>query len=538
MRRALVPIHVGFVSLLLAGTVALAQAPVIGSSNTVTAEPGVPHPPGKPQVVQLFQNQAFADFSLKEFAYVPPPAPGPWAKVVFVGDFQVSEGIQYDRTAQVTLGHVNIFYGTTPEPDPTHGRTWHVERDLTEYAALLETPQGCEVNLGNLVDSTYTGVITGSARLEFYPATDRDPAPRVPDRVLPLRDASGGALALQDSSSLLSATLDLPATIERACLDVFTQGQSNDEFWYTSVPDDVAAELYSSPGTGFREGEITLDGQPAGVAPVYPWIFTGGLDPNLWIPIPGIQTLDFKPYRVDLTPFAGVLDEPGPHTLALSVFNSQDYFLADGTLFLYLDHGSQRVRGALTENTLAAAPDPVVVESLTNANGTLQGTVSVTSKRHFVQAGYVLTSHGRVDTRVDQEVDFSNRQAFVIDASLYQQNITQDTRVHVLTRRSEGGIEETGETRLDYPLTVDYSQPTNADGSISVVVTVKQGDATGAGDDRVETTDTTTYDASGDYLGNQGQKSSQTCEVLGPWPWFMKLEAAGGVLTRIEGGAR
>jgi len=54
--------------------------------------------------------------------------------------------------------------------------------------------------------------------------------------------------------------------------------------------------------TAFRESEVTIDGNPAGVAPVYPWIFTGGIDPELWIPIPGVQTLNFKPYRVNLTP--------------------------------------------------------------------------------------------------------------------------------------------------------------------------------------------------------------------------------------------
>ena len=56
---------------------------------------------------------------------------------------------------------------------------------------------------------------------------------------------------------------------------------------------------------GFREAEVSIDGTPAGVAPVYPWIFTGGIDPFLWQPIPGVHTLNFEPYRVDLTPFAG-----------------------------------------------------------------------------------------------------------------------------------------------------------------------------------------------------------------------------------------
>jgi Peptide N-acetyl-beta-D-glucosaminyl asparaginase amidase A len=87
-----------------------------------------------------------------------------------------------------------------------------------------------------------------------------------------------------------------------------------DEFWCTNAPNDVATELEEYGGTGFRETEISIDGQPAGLAPVYPWIFTGGIDPFLWVPIPGVQTLNFVPYRVDLTPFAALLSNGESHT--------------------------------------------------------------------------------------------------------------------------------------------------------------------------------------------------------------------------------
>ena len=52
------------------------------------------------------------------------------------------------------------------------------------------------------------------------------------------------------------------------------------------MPDDVSAELQSCGGTAFREAEISIDGQAAGVAPVYPWIYTGGIDVLLWRPYP------------------------------------------------------------------------------------------------------------------------------------------------------------------------------------------------------------------------------------------------------------
>jgi hypothetical protein len=137
----------------------------------------------------------------------------------------------------------------------------------------------------------------------------------------------------------LATTFSFPSNLERAYLDVITQSQIDDEFWYTCVPNDISSEVQKCGGTAFREAEVSVDGQPAGVAPVYPGIYTGGVDPFLWEPIPAVQTLNFVPYRVDLTPFAGILSNGQPHTIALSVFNSNNYFSATAIL-LKGQHGS------------------------------------------------------------------------------------------------------------------------------------------------------------------------------------------------------
>ncbi len=192
----------------------------------------------------------------------------------------------------------------------------------------------------------------------------RDGAPPVPDIVVPVNGSGGDAGTLNDTSSQITQTLNLPTNVERVYLDVIAQSQSNDEFWYFCVPNDQAANLESCGNTAFRETEITIDGQPAGVAPIYPWIFTGGIDPYLWEPIPGVQTLDFKPYRVDLTPFAGILSDGAPHTVGISVFNADSYFLATANVLVYQDHGKASVKGAILGNTLSAAPTPVVTENI------------------------------------------------------------------------------------------------------------------------------------------------------------------------------
>ncbi|MFZ3215968.1 MAG: peptide-N4-asparagine amidase [Candidatus Acidiferrales bacterium] len=531
----------------------MADQPVIGSPNTVTADPPLTHPNTKPCVVTLFSNLEFADFNIKSFDYAPPSkCVGPWAKAILVLDFNETPGNQYDRTAEVTIGNVNVYYGTTPEPSSTFGPTWHVERDLTDYSALLRTAQAGQANLGNLVNSTYTGIIYGNAEIDFYPPDRSNPAPATPDVVLPLPDAPGGAVGLSSTSSALSQAFTLPRNIERAYLDVFTQGQSTDEFWYTCSPNDAVAETENDCGnTGFREAEISIDGTPAGVAPVYPWIFTGGIDPYLWFPLPGVQTLNFVPYRVDLTPFAGVLSNGATHTVAISVYNAESYFNVTGTLLLYLDHGSSHVEGEVTENTIGSGPNPNVSENLSTAGGNVSGTVTVTSTRQFTLAGYVNTSHGRVSTTVQQDIKFSNAQQFTITATEFAQDISQSTVVSSKTTTRQGFLATEVDEDFSYPLTVDYSEVENADGSYSLPTTIQQKYIvnetdkvngfpiyTRAVSNTVAPTDTLEFDANFNFLGNQGQKSSQiytSSDSFGGC-YSKKFTAADNVLTDISSG--
>ncbi len=50
--------------------------------------------------------------------------------------------------------------------------------------------------------------------------------------------------------------------------------------------------------------------------------------------IVGIHTLNFEPYRVDLAPFAALLGNGRPHSVAVSVYNANGYFSATATLLL------------------------------------------------------------------------------------------------------------------------------------------------------------------------------------------------------------
>src|SRR5215470_6088964 len=209
---------------------------VIGSPNTATADPSVPRPDTRPCVVELFSNFRFDDFSPRLFQYAPPPhCPGPWSKVVFEGDFSVTAGRQFDRTANVWIGGTNVYFGTTSEPSRTVSRSWHVERDLTDYSALFNTAQNGRVDLGNLVNPTFTSTLFGTAELQFYPLSGNNGngnakgngnsngngAPTTADMVLPMAsNPSGGTAFLNTTSDSLSKTFTLPTNVERAYLDV------------------------------------------------------------------------------------------------------------------------------------------------------------------------------------------------------------------------------------------------------------------------------------------------------------------------------
>lgn len=507
----------------------------IGTQFEVTADPLVARPHAKPCVVQLFSNYQFALFSesVQTFPFSPPAAcPGRWSKVVLEINFSENGGVQFDRTASMFLGNTNIYFGTTPEPLATATNTWHVERDVTDYTASMTTPQTGTIVLANCTtdcpppyNTFLNGIFTVNADLEFYPALGDDQGNETPDEVLPLTQSNGSGgfdlpPILSSPTQLLSTSFTLPTNIERAYLDVVPQSQSGDEFWYTCVPNDVSSELFSCGNTGFRETEVTVDGQPAGVAPVSPWIYTGGIDPFLWFPNPGVQTLDFIPYRVDLTPFAGLLSDGNPHTVALSVFNDNGYFSITGSLVLFLDHGSAQVTGAVTKNTLAAAPTPVVTENLTTGS-TITGTVDVTSDRSYTLSGYVNTSHGKVSTSVSQHIRFANNQSFNISSTLYVQDINLTTDVFSVTRVSKAGDSITYTRNFHFPAVVDISQVTLANGNISATTTSKQtyqvqngGENDNAGfvslvSNTDQAQDTLLFSPSFNLLGNSNQSASQ-----------------------------
>jgi hypothetical protein len=529
-----------------------AKAPFkLGSGNEAVIEPPVSHPNEAPCVVPLYHNAQFGANNVN-FVYKPPAnCPGPYATIVLSVDVSLNAGIQYDRTGTIWIGGVPLWFGTTAEPDPNLGPSWHFERDVTEYTSLLGGTNPGFVLIANYTNQQDTSIITSSARLLFYPVPQGGTPPVVPDVIIPLAADGGGTVALNTGTDTVAIDQELPTNIAAAQLDVFLQGQSNDEFWYTCVPNSLTTELESCGGGAFREGEITVDGTPAGVAPVYPWIFTGGIDPYLWAPIPGVQTLNFKPFRVPLTPFAGELSNGAvAHQIALSVYGANGYFSVAGALLLYLDHGGNQVTGSVTQNTLAAAPSPVVANNIVSNNGNVSGTLDTTSQRSFTISGTVVTSAGSEQYTVNEVSNFVNNQTFDITGSVYKQLINQSTNTSVQTTLATSGGTVNDVTLLNYPLTVNYVENVLKNGNIAAEATIAQAyekdrvtqnggsESTSTLQDSINSADTLLFNGGGNFIGHHGQATTANYATTSSYaPCFGRtLKAAKNVLTYVKTG--
>ncbi|MGW0584516.1 peptide-N4-asparagine amidase, partial [Streptomyces sp. NPDC002920] len=350
--------------------------------DPLTASPPVAKPSGKSCQVTVAEAQ-FRDFTPYRGTYTPPDGCGDrWSKVVLRLDGKV-KGRQYDRLGYLHVGGVEIFRTSTPEPSPD-GIEWSVEKDVTRYSDTFRRGQDVEMLIGNVVDDTYTGVLDVKVTLTFYAGKETGKPATTPDRVLTL-----GA----------DGTLTTPRNSERILAEVYATGSGGgcEEYWYLSVPDSAPYSCQAENGP-YREVQIKVDGQLAGIAAPFPNVWTGGWsNPFLWYVVPGPRAFDVTPIEYDLTPFAGILNDGRPHRIEVSVAGvpeGQSGWSAPVNVLVWQDAHRARVTGKLTR---LEAGD--LANSSTYTPGT-EHRVETEGGHGLTVAGYVDTSHGRVTTTV------------------------------------------------------------------------------------------------------------------------------------------
>ena len=484
----------------------------------LSADPPIPRPASTPCVVTLVNNFVISEDTYgASYNYTPPTGcTGAWAKVVLEADYAFDDGALPNLTATgLWLKGVNLHFGATPAASEPPFR-WHVERDLTDIATLFRSSGTGNATMAGLFRDP-TSYVRLTARLLIYPATATVQPPRKADavfRIGPLVSGGDkfGSLSISENHptsapSELASTLSLPRDIERIYLDVLALN-SGGSLWWACVPTAARTMpnlLPESSGIGgclngtFRETEVRIDGQPAGVAPIFPWISPYVLIQNetnppfagLVGPVPPPRSMNLLPYRVDLTPFAGVLSDGKPHKIAVTMTTTDpaDEFTTDiavaASLLVYRDPHSTTVSGAVTRNTLAGQPAlPTRTDTLVSSGDTLTGKVVTSLRRDFIIDGYIDTARGRIHNRVVQTVLFSTNQAFDNLMSDSQYRYQQD--VQLVSKVWRNSYSSLGSTQLlrdneyfSYPLHMFFREEfpvANAGGATpTTLATLSQG---------------------------------------------------------------
>ncbi len=396
-----------------------------------------------------------------------------------------SKGRQFDRLGLMYLGDIEVFRTSTAEPT-ANGIVWTYVKEMEQYNALWSKNQKIIFDLGNLIDSTYTGPFNTTLTATFFTVPD---SKATADTILPISAEQssanmGSAFSVPGQNASVSYTL--PQNVERAVISLSACGQIAEEFWYTNVYnsdvdtfDPTAGTLYGfSP---FREVQLLIDGQLAGVSWPFPIIFTGGIVPGLWRPVVGIDAFDLRQHEIDVTPWLPLLCDGASHTFEIRVVGLNDdiaahatlsetvgsYWVVTGTIFLFLGEAGSVTTGS--QRTIDARSPQIEISSTittnaTGANETL--TYNTAVSRGISISSTVKTFNGSRLATWTQKLSYTNfngltSQGFV---QLTSQNTTG-------TDASSSGYTNT----YSYPLTVNSSFSVDEAGDVGINATLSHG---------------------------------------------------------------
>ena len=433
---------------------------------------------------QVLMEYVFANSYGAPFvgAYTPPSCE---FNSVVINFTATSAGRQYDRLAIMYLGDNEVWRTSTAEPTAT-GIIWTYTKDMSQYLTLWKSPQTLIFDLGNLVDSTYTGSYNTTLTATFF---NQPNAPVKADQILPISaelGSEGAASVFSVPSQNATVQQTIPPNTVRASVSLAACGQIDEEFWYTNVLNsdvntfaDTTGSLY---GYGpFREVQLLIDGMLAGVAWPFAIIFTGGVVPGFWRPIVGIDAFDLREYEVDITPFLPYLLDGKPHSYTIRVVGVNDnngegpatlsaevgsYWLVTGKIFVFT--GNNQISNTTHPPPTISAPTPNIYVSSKvgqSSNGTNETlTYSVDASRSFS----VSSSFGTWA----QTLSYSNYGSLT-DEGLVQSNTQLTTGTSTSKDLSDPAF--SNGVSYSYPIFVNTSYNVFSDGSISIDGNLNRG---------------------------------------------------------------
>ena len=396
-----------------------------------------------------------------------------------------SQGRQFDRLGLMYLGDIEVFRTSTAEPTAA-GIIWTYIKEMEQYNALWAKEQKIIFDLGNIVDSTYTGPYYTTLTATFFTVPDSQPTA---DTILPIsaeQSSKNMGSAFSVPAQTASVSYTLPQNIERAVISLSACGQATEEFWYTNTFNSDVDTFESTAGTlygysPFREVQLLIDGQLAGVSWPFPIIFTGGIVPGFWRPIVGIDAFDLRQHEIDITPWLPLLCDGASHTYEIRVAGLDDdgagratlsetvgsYWVVTGTMFLFLGEDGSVTTGALPSIDTPLPEIEISSSITTNSTGANESlTYSTTVTRDISITSTVMTSSGSQKASWTQSLSYSNFNSLT-DYGFVQLTIQNTTG----SDNSSSGYAN----MYSYPLDVNSSFSVDAAGDVGINGTLTRG---------------------------------------------------------------
>ena len=396
-----------------------------------------------------------------------------------------SKGRQFDRLGIMYLGDVEVFRTSTAEPT-SNGILWTYVKQMDQYYTLWKENQKVIFDLGNIVDNTYTGPYFTTLTATFF--TVPDPIITA-DSIFPIsakqsEDNAASAFSLPDQTAKVSYVF--PKNVERAAVSLSGCGQLAEEFWYTNVFSSDVDTFEETTGTlggygPFREVQLLIDGQLAGVSWPFPIIFTGGIAPGFWRPIVGIDAFDLRQHEIDVTPWLGLLCDGASHSFEIRVGGLNDdgnghatlsdmvgsYWVVTGTIFLFLGEAESITTGTGPNVDAGALEILITSQTDTNDAGANQSlTYSTEVRRRISVSSTITSSRGSRSAGWTQSLSYTNLN------DLTDQGLVQYTKQDTSgTDDSQNGYSNT----YDYPLTVTSSFSVDDAGQVGINASLSRG---------------------------------------------------------------
>ncbi|EUC44959.1 hypothetical protein COCMIDRAFT_5810 [Bipolaris oryzae ATCC 44560] len=395
-----------------------------------------------------------------------------------------SAGLQFDRLGLMFLDDTEVFRTSTAEPTQT-GIIWSYVKDMSGYLSLFRTPHKIIFDLGNVINDNYTGSWTTTLTATFFTAIDDiEPA----DVIIPISarrsvDDSPSAFLVPETRAV--DTIMLPRNAKKAVVTMSACGQAAEEFWWNNVLSSDTSVFGANESlyghSPFREIQLLIDGQLAGVAWPFPVIFTGGFLPELWRPVVGIDAFDLQEDEIDITPFITLLNDGKTHTFEIQVLGIDDdgngtgtfttaiesNWVVTGKVFVWLDAnntpltGTGPISGSVASLQLSSTRKKGIYSA-----GIYSLTDSVQVSRSIYIESTLDTADGRKTAIWSQNLTFSNIGTF--------SNKGNDQVVRQFTAGKHTTLAGYLKS-FEYPLWARSSYNTALDGNVSIDASMRQG---------------------------------------------------------------